>query len=152
MTDAERQVTALTQNAAQQYPGGMRAVFAAMGTSKSYSTLAGDLSPYSTQGRLKVGDWVRILELTGNLDSLRYVCAHFSGSFMPFSCDAPDLPTLNEEIIQDYPDVVALHTAARAMRQGRETPETVLALMEKACANLRQTVLRAITGDEEKRP
>lgn len=148
MTDAERQITALVQTALLQYPGGMRAAFEAMDTERSYSTLAGDLNPNSVQGRLKVGTLIRIMELTGNKDALRYLCACFGGSFTPFGSEIPDAPTLEKEIIQDYPDVVALHRATQDFRDGKITLDKMLARLETACANLRQTAARAIQGDE----
>ncbi len=157
MTDAERKTTSLTQAAAQGYPGGMTAVVriitkddaVAGRKARAASTLYGDFSPHeSSNGRLKVGDMIRVMQITGDHEPLRFLAALFGYTISPLNPHEPDAPTLEAEALQDYPDVVALHRALCAYRDGQTTMEACLALLETATSNLRQTFSRAIKGDE----
>lgn len=142
-------VTRLTSQACAQYPGGLRAVFSAIrekegNAARSESTLYADLNPHPTsQGKLKVRDFMACMEITGNIEPLRYMASLFGYSLTPLSGVEPDAPTVEAEMLQDYPAVVAFHQAIQDFQQGKVKYETVLARLEGAMLDLRQTAAMA---------
>ena len=142
-------VTRLTSQACAQYPGGLRAVFSAIrekegNAARSESTLYADLNPHPTsQGKLKVRDFMACMEITGNIEPLRYMASLFGYSLTALSSVEPDAPTVEAEMLQDYPAVVAFHEAVQDFRRGTVKYETVLARLEGALLDLRQTAAMA---------
>ncbi len=155
MESASQTVTRLLNQACAQYPGGLRAVFTAIrekegGSARSESTFYADLNPNPTsQGKLKVKDFVACMEITGNVDALRYMVSLFGYSLTSISCVEPDAPTVEAEMLQDYPAVVAFHESVQAFKRGEAEYETVLARLEGALLDLRQTA--AIARRSEKK-
>lgn len=145
MEDPSRTVTRLISQACSQYPGGLRAVVNLIrqhdgDRPRSESTLYADFNPNPTStGKLKVRDLMQAMEITGNHGALRYMAAHFGYSLTSLTSVEPDAPTLEGEMLQDYPAVVAFHEAIQAFRHGEVEYETVLARLEGALLDLRQT-------------
>ncbi len=149
MESPSQSVTRLTNQACAQYPGGLRAVFAAIreregDAARSESTFYADLNPNPTsQGKLKVRDFMACMEITGNVEPLRYMASLFGYSLTPLACVEPDAPTMEGEMLQDYPAVVAFHEAVKDYQSGKIEYETVLARLEGALLDLRQTAAMA---------
>lgn len=120
MEDPSRTVTRLISQACSQYPGGLRAVVNLIrqhdgDRPRSESTLYADFNPNPTStGKLKVRDLMQAMEITGNHGVLRYMAAHFGYSLTSLTSVEPDAPTLEGEMLQDYPAVVAFHEAIQA--------------------------------------
>lgn len=140
METPSQTVTRLLNQACAQYPGGLRAVFAAIrakegSSARSESTFYADLNPHPTsQGRLKVKDFITSMEITGNIEPLRFLVAYFGYSLTSLSSVEPDAPTIEAEMLQDYPAVVAFHESVRAFKRGEAEFETVLARLEGGAA------------------
>lgn len=151
MEDPSQTVTRLISQACAQYPGGLRAVASiirdrdAGEQRRSESALYADFNanPTST-GKLKVRDFMNALSITGNHEALRYMAAHFGYSLTILSSVEPDAPTVEAEMLQDYPAVVAFHEAIQTYRRGEIDGETVLARLESAQLDLRQTASLAL--------
>ncbi len=149
MESASQTVTLLLNQSCAQYSGGLRAVFTAIrekegGSARSESTFYADLNPNPTsQGKLKVKDFVACMEITGNVDALRYMASLFGYSLTSLSCVEPDAPTVEAEMLQDYPAVVAFHESVQAFKRGEADYETVLARLEGALLDLRQSAAMA---------
>lgn len=149
METPSQSVTRLINQACAQYPGGLRAVFVAIraregGAARSESTLYADLNPNPTsQGKLKVKDFMACMEITGNIEPLRYMASLFGYSLTNLVGITPDAPTVDAEMLQDYPAVVAFHEAVQDFRRGLVKYETVLARLEGALLDLRQTAAMA---------
>lgn len=149
MENPSQIVTRLLNQACAQYPGGLRAAFTAIrekegGSARSESTFYADLNPNPTsQGKLKVKDFVACMEITGNVDALRYMASLFGYSLTSLSCVEPDAPTVEAEMLQDYPAVVAFHESVQAFKRGEADYETVLARLEGALLDLRQSAAMA---------
>ncbi|WP_165071393.1 hypothetical protein [Desulfovibrio sp. ZJ200] len=145
MESPSQSVTRLTNQACAQYPGGLRAVFAAIreregDAARSESTFYADLNPNPTsQGKLKVRDFMACMEITGNVEPLRYMASLFGYSLANLAGITPDAPTVEAEMLQDYPAVVAFHEAVQDFKRGAVKYETVLARLEGALLDLRQT-------------
>lgn len=149
MESASQTVTRLLNQACAQYPGGLRAVFVAIreregDAARSESTFYGDLNPNPTsQGKLKVRDFMACMEITGNIEPLRFMAGYFGYSLTSLSTVEADAPTVEAEMLQDYPAVVAFHEAVQRFRRGEVPYETVLARLESALLDLRQTAALA---------
>lgn len=149
MESPSQVVTKLINQACAQYPGGLRAVFAIIREqegdgARAESTFYADLNANpSSQGKLKVRDLISCMQITGNHDALRYLAAHFGYALTSLSAVEPDAPTVEAEMLQDYPDLVSFHASVEAYRHGEVPYETVLARLECAIINLRQTASMA---------
>lgn len=148
MEDASLHVTQLLNQACSQYPGGLRAVFAILvqrsSRTRAESTLYADFNPHPTSaGKLKVEDMITAMTITGDHGALFYLASYFGYSLTPLSCVEPDAPTLEGEMLQDYPAVVAFHEAVKEYQRGAIDYETVLARLEGAALDLRQTAAMA---------
>lgn len=145
MNDAERKVTELTQNALLRYPGGMRAAIRVMGLERAYSTIVGDLNPNSMQGRLKVDTLIKTMEITGDLSPLHFLNGHFGQSATSFLNDTPDAPTVEAEMLQDYPALVNYHNAVKDYTAGKTKDLTEsIEFLEAARRELNETLNKAI--------
>ena len=83
------------------------------------------------------------MEITGEYDALRYMAAYFGFSLSRLSSVEPDAPTVEAEMLQDYPALVAFHESVQAFRNGDIPYETVLAKMDGALTDIRQTAAMA---------
>lgn len=153
MSDIARKVTELAQEAINRAPVGMRAFHAILAAEekaenekgRAYSTLCADFSPHkSSNGNLKVSDWVRSMEYTGEYDSLRRLLAHFGMLPTPMYAVTPDAPTLDAEMLQDYPAMVGFHQAVQDFRAGTGAIEAVLSAYEGVVVELRQDIAKMI--------
>lgn len=149
METPSQTVTRMTNQACAQYPGGLRAVFAAIrqkegNAARSESTFYADLNPNPTSlGKLKVKDFMACMEITGNVDPLRFMAGYFGYSLINLACITPDAPSVEAEMLQDYPAVVAFHEAVQKFRHSEIPYETLLARLEAALLDLRQTAAMA---------
>lgn len=156
MEDPSRTVTRLLNQACSQYPGGIRAVVAIIRERdgdhpRSESTLYADFNPNPTStGKLKVRDLMQAMLITGNHEALRYIAAYFGYSLTSLSCVEPNAPTVEAEMLQDYPAVVAFHEAVQAFQRGEVNYENVLARLEGALLDLRQTAAIVRSSDSTK--
>lgn len=148
MEIGSQKVTRLISQACAQYPGGLRAVFRQIqmieGKKKSETSFYADFNANETSnGNLKVRDFLNAMQVTGDYEALRYIAAMFGFSLTPISSIEPDAPTVEAEMLQDYPAVVAFHDAVKSFRSGSLEYETVLARLEGALLDLRQTAAMA---------
>lgn len=152
MADISHRVAQLMHSAASQYPGGITALAPRlMEDGRAERTVYQDLSPYPRKlgdGRMKppspkVADMVRVMEITGILEPLYALCAHFGLAPLSLNAIEPDAPTVEREMLQDVPSVVRLHEACDRLTTGEGTAEEVLAALDFASNDLRQTVIRA---------
>jgi len=149
MENTSQTVTRLISQACAQYPGGLRAVFSILrerdgNTHRSESALYGDFNPNpSSAGKLKVKDLMDAMSITGDYKALHFMAAFFGYSLTALSTVEPDAPTIEAEMLQDYPAVVAFHEAVQDFRRGTVKYETVLARLEGALLDLRQTAAMA---------
>lgn len=149
MEDPSQTVTRLLNQACSQYPGGIRAVVAIIRKfdgdhPRSESTLYADFNPNPTStGKLKVRDLMQGMSITGDHGALRYMAGYFGYSLTSLSSVEPNAPTVEAEMLQDYPAVVAFHEAVQAFQRGEVNYETVLARLDAASMDLRQTAALA---------
>lgn len=146
MYTPSQKVTDYISQACGQYPGGKRAVFLAIQemdgrSNKAEQTFYADFN--SNRGNLKVRDFIAAMQVTGDYEALRYIAGMFGFSLTPLSSIEPDAPTVEMEMLQDYPAVVAFHEAIQNFRSGNMEYETVLARLEGALLDLRQTAAKA---------
>ncbi len=156
MESPSQTVTRLLNQACSQYPGGLRAVFSAIrekegDAARSESTFYADMNPNPTStGKLKARDLIACMEITANVEPLRYMASLFGYSLTRLSAVEPDAPTVEAEMLQDYPAVVAFHESVQNFRRGEIRYETVLARLEAALLDLRQTAALARHPEEKK--
>lgn len=149
MQDEFGPVLASVYKICTQFEGGITAIldlFLAEDGDKprSKATLYGDLNPNSTNlGRLKAKDMYRFMKIAHNFEPLRVMAAMCGFSLVSLSSVEPDAPTVEQEMLQDYPAVVAFHEAIQNFRSGNTDYETVLARLEGALLDLRQTAAKA---------
>lgn len=154
MEDPSLTVTRLVSQACSQYPGGIRAVVAAIREKdgdrpRSESTLYADFNPNPTSnGKLKVRDLLHSMSITGDHEALRYIAGCYGYCLTRLTSIEPNAPTVEAEMLQDYPALVAFHEAIQAFRRGEVEYETVLARLEVAQLDLRQTAAMAKTKGE----
>lgn len=148
MSEISQRIARLVHNAASSYPGGIAAIAPRlMEDGRAERTVYQDLNPQPRKlgdGRMKapctkVDDMVRVMEITGSLEPLYALCSHFGCVPTFLNAFEPDAPTVEEEMLQDYPAVVAFHEAIKAFRRGEVEFETVLARLEGALLDLRQS-------------
>lgn len=154
MEDPSQTVTRLVYQACSQYPGGIRAVVSIIrerdgDRPRSESTLYADFNPNPTSaGKLKVRDLMQAMTITGDHGALRYMAGYYGYALTSLTNVQPDAPTVEAEMLQDYPAVVAFHESIKAFRRGEVKYETVLARFEGALLELRQTAAVATTKGE----
>lgn len=154
MSDLSRRLATLTHQSARQYPGGITAIAEILKVEdgRALSTIYQDLSKNMRQtpdGKmrepaLKVSDMIRIMELTGDLAPLYAILAHFSLSASSFANATPNAPTLEAEMLQDYPALVHFHKAATAYRDGNIMSEALIAAHEASVSEINQSLTSAI--------
>lgn len=153
MADILQRIAQLVHSAACRYPGGITAIAPRlMEDGRAERTVYQDLSPHPRKlgdGRMKppcpkVADMVRVMEITGNLEPLYALCAHFGMAPTSLNSIEPDAPTVEREMLQDVPSVVRLHEACDRLTAGEGTAEEVLGELDYATNDLRQTVIRTL--------
>lgn len=140
-------VTRLISGACARYPGGLRAVFQAIqekgGRKRSESAFYADFNPNeSSQGNLKVADFMAAMEVTGEHDALRYLAAHFGYTLASNEPPEADAPTPEAEMLQDYPALVRYHESCAAYLGGKITKLELDALKDAVITEIRQTFFR----------
>ena len=105
---------------------------------RSESTFYANMNPNGA-GKLKMEEFMGVMEVTGDLRALRCLAAFFGQSLVPLEAAEPDAPTVEAEMLQDYPAVVEFHAAAKRYQEGKETSVEVLTRLEAAVLDLRQT-------------
>lgn len=149
MDTPSRRVTRLISQACARHPGGLRAVFQAInveqGGRKAESTFYADFNPNETSaGKLKVADLIDAMRITGDVEALRYLAGLFGYVLAALDAIEPDAPTLEAEMLSDYPSVVAFHKEVAEYGRGDGDPTTMLAALDLAVTDLRQTAAKAI--------
>lgn len=150
MEDPSQTVTRLVSQSCSQYPGGIRAVVATIRERdgerrRSESTLYADFNPNPTAtGKLKVRDMMQAMSITGNHEALRWMASYYGYMLTSLSSAEPDAPTVESEMLQDYPAVVSFHEAVQVFMRGEVDGETVLARLDAAVLELRQTANLAL--------
>lgn len=148
MRDASLQITRLAGQACAQYPGGKRAVFRAIAAQaaepKAESTFYAQFNGNASSDKaLTLENLLWAMKLTGDLSPLRYMACLFGYSLVSLDSAEPDAPTVEAEMLQDYPALVALHEAVLAYGRGEISFETVLARMTVATNEIIETVAKA---------
>ena len=143
-----QRICTLLQQACSAYPGGMRAVRQAMADKKgvserSESTFYANMNPNGA-GKLKMEEFMGVLEVTGDLRALRCLAAAFGQSLSSLDAVEPDAPTVEAEMLQDYPAVVEFHAAVKRYQEGKETSVEVLTKLDAALLDLLQTASMAL--------
>lgn len=150
MNELSQRIAQLVHSAASRYPGGITAIAPRlMEDGRAERTVYQDLSPRPRKlgdGRMKppcpkVADLIRVMEITGNLEPLYALCAHFGLAPVSLNAMEPDAPTVEREMLQDVPSVVRLHEACDRLAEGKGGAAEVLAALDVASNDLRQTVL-----------
>ena len=157
MSEVSQRIARIMHRQCCQYPGGIQAIARILSQEdgRAESTIYNDLSPNMKQrpnGEMKepqpkVSDLIRVQELVGNLDALNVLNAHFGMVAVSMSAIHPDMPTVETEMLQDVPSVVELHKAIDEFLAGKCGPEKVLAALDFATQDLRQTVVRAFENE-----
>lgn len=150
--DAHTQkVTQLISQACNQYPGGLSAVFDAIkdrdGCSRAKATFYADFNPNpTTNGKMKVCDFVSAMQITGDITALRYLAGMFGFSLAPLVNVEPDAPTLEGEMLHDYPAVADFHGAIKA----NASEYVILTKLRLAINDLEQTAVMAMREQNKK--
>ena len=148
------QVTQLACQACARHPGGIRAVFQSIkqergetGKARSESHFYAELNPNPTSlAKLKVETLISVMVATGDVEPLRYLAAYFGYSLASLDAVEPDAPTLEAEMLSDYPSLVAFHKAVQDFREGKATALELNAKEELALLDIRQTFTMAVKG------
>ncbi len=145
METHSQKVTRLISQACAQYPGGLGAVFEAIqdqeGCAKAKATFYADFNPNPTSaGKLKLCDFIAATQITGDYAALRYMAALFGFSLTPLMPVEPDAPTMEGEMLHDYPAVSEFHSAIKA----KASEYIILTKLELAINDLRQTAVMAL--------
>lgn len=150
MDSPSQKVTRLISQACNQYPGGLRAVFAAIreqpeSAQRSESTFYADFNANaSSNGNLKVRDFLSAMQITGDVSALRYIASLFGYTLTSFSSIEPDAPTVEAEMLQDYPALVDFHKSCQEHISGNMDIETLNAKEDAAISDIRQTFAMAV--------
>lgn len=149
MDTPSQKVIRLISEACVRYPnGGLRAVFQAIqekgGKKRSESTFYADFNPNeSSQGNLKVADFMAAMEITGEYEALRYMAAYFGFSLIRLSSVEPDAPTVEAEMLQDYPRLVDFHKGCQEFLKGRIDRFQLDVLKDALITDIRETFIKA---------
>lgn len=149
MKEQLQKVTHLLSQACCSYPGGKRGVFRAIeheegrGLSESSFYAALNSNP-TAPDTLKVSQLVNVMRVTADVAPLRYLAAMFGYSIVPYEAEAPDAPTAEGEMLQDFPAVVRFHEVGQRYLDGKACAAELLQAQEMALAELRQTTAKVI--------
>lgn len=149
MQDEFTPILASVSKVCSQFEGGITAILDVLLAEegerrRAKATLYSDLNPNQTSlGRLKARDMYRLMKIANNFEPLRIMAAMCGFSLISLSSIEPDSPSLEGEMLQDYPAVVAFHESIQAFKRGEISYDNVLAKMENATSDLRQTVAMA---------
>ena len=149
MNEKLLKIPALLSQACAAYPGGKRGVFRAIesaeGRTLSESTFYAALNSNPTgPDALKVSQLVSVMRVTADISALRYLAAMFGQAVVPLDAGKPDAPTVEGEMLQDYPAVVRFHEVARRYQAREVGAAELLQAQEMALAELRQTTAKVI--------
>lgn len=149
MNEHLQRITALLAQACATYPGGKRGVFKAIeaseGKTLSESSFYAALNSNPTApDTLKVSQFISITRVTGVNDGVRYFAAMLGQSLMSIEADEPDAPTVEGEMLQDFPALVHFHDVGQKLLRGEATIIDFLQAQELALAEVRQTTAKVI--------
>ena len=127
MNEHLQRITSLLAQSCATYPSGKRGVFEAMEslegkTLKESSLYAALNSNPTAPDTLKVSQLISVMRITADVSPLRYMAAMFNSVLTSLDAVSPDGETLNDEIIQDYPCLVAFHRACKEFREAVAWP------------------------------
>ena len=149
MNEHLQRITALLAQACATYPGGKRGVFKAIeaseGKTLSESSFYAALNSNPTApDTLKVSQLVSGMRVTADISPLRYLAAMFGHALMSIEADEPDAPTVEAEMLQDFPALVSFHEIGQSLLRGEATIVDFLQAQELALAEVRQTTAKVI--------
>lgn len=149
MNEQLQRITSLLAQSCATYPSGKRGVFEAMKalegkTLKESSLYAALNSNPTAPDTLKVSQLISVMRVTADVSPLRYMAAMFNSVLTSLDAVSPDGETLNDEIIQDYPCLVAFHRACKEFREGNGSMEAVLATYEALSLEIKETVKKTL--------
>ncbi len=149
MNEHLQRITSLLAQSCATYPSGKRGVFEAMEslegkTLKESSLYAALNSNPTAPDTLKVSQLISVMRITADVSPLRYMAAMFNSVLTSLDAVSPDGETLNDEIIQDYPCLVAFHRACKEFREGNGSMEAVLATYEALSLEIKETVKKTL--------
>lgn len=144
-----QRITSLLAQSCATYPSGKRGVFEAMEalegkTLKESSLYAALNSNPTAPDTLKVSQLISVMRVTADVSALRYMAAMFNSVLTSLDAVSPDGETLNDEIIQDYPCLVAFHRACKEFKEGNGSMEAVLATYEALSLEIKETVKKTL--------
>lgn len=148
MRDASLQITRLLSQACAQYPGGKRAVFRAISAQtnepKAESTFYAQFNGNeSSEKPLTLENLLWAMKVTGDYSALLYMASLFGFSLMSLDALEPDAPSMEAEMLQDYPRLVDFHRGCEAHKKGEITKFQLDALKDAVIADIRQTFCKA---------
>lgn len=150
MRDEFGPVLASVHKICTQFEGGATAIldlFLAEDGDKprSKATLCADLNPNPTSsGKLKARDMYRLMKIAHNFEPLRVMAAMCGFSLVSMNGEKPDAPTVEAEMLQDYPALVEFHKACQEHIEGRIDLVTLDAKEDAAISDIRQTFAKAV--------
>ena len=149
MNEQLQRITSLLAQSCATYPSGKRGVFEAMEalegkTLKESSLYAALNSNPTAPDTLKVSQLISVMRVTADVSPLRYMAAMFNSVLTSLDAVSPDGETLNDEIIQDYPCLVAFHRACKEFKEGSGSMEAVLATYEALSLEIKETVKKTL--------
>lgn len=149
MNEQLQKITSLLAQSCATYPSGKRGVFEAMEalegkTLKESSLYAALNSNPTAPDTLKVSQLISVMRVTADVSPLRYMAAMFNSVLTSLDAVSPDSETLNDEIIQDYPCLVAFHRACKEFKEGSGSMEAVLATYEALSLEIKETVKKTL--------
>lgn len=149
MNEQLQRITSLLAQSCATYPSGKRGVFEAMEalegkTLKESSLYAALNSNPTAPDTLKVSQLISVMRVTADVSPLRYMAAMFNSVLTSLDAVSPDSETLNDEIIQDYPCLVAFHRACKEFKEGSGSMEAVLATYEALSLEIKETVKKTL--------
>lgn len=111
---------------------------------RAKATLYSDLNPNpSSLGRLKARDMYLLMKIAQNFEPLRILAAMCGFSLISLSNVEPDAPTVEAEMLQDYPALVAFHETLQQYRDGKVEYVAVLNRLQVLWNEINETAAKA---------
>lgn len=154
MKEQLQRITSLLAQSCATYPSGKRGVFEAMEalegkTLKESSLYAALNSNPTAPDTLKVSQLISVMRVTADVSALRFLAAMFGYSLVAHDASEPDAPTIEAEMLQDFPAVVRFHEIAQSYIDGNASVSDLLQSQEHALSELRQTTAKTVEAKNE---
>lgn len=149
MKEQLQRITSLLAQSCATYPSGKRGVFEAMEalegkTLKESSLYAALNSNPTAPDTLKVSQLISVMRVTADVSALRFLAAMFGYSLVAHDASEPDAPTIEGEMLQDFPAIVHFHSIVTKYTRQCTGVADLLQAQEMALSELRQTTAKAI--------